>query len=148
MEDLRERVLDFGGPEGRMSGAGVAGDVLPNAGLVSPASGTPLGTLSLALDLQLMPPLELGTSLLDAEIIEDCVESGIFIITRFRCVLDIRGRIAVPRGPGGSGGRVRRHTTTTATALTFALSSPTHTPPKIERRMRPASEVEKVLPPA
>jgi hypothetical protein len=106
VENLRERVLNLGGLEGRVPGAGVANDVLPNAGMFCPANGASLGTLRFALDLQIVPPLELGTSLVDAEVIEVEVDNGIVIIARFGCVLDIRGRIAVPRGPGSSGERV------------------------------------------
>ena len=105
---------------------------MPNQGrsaAVLPASGTSFSTLSLAPDLLNVPPLELGISLGRAEVIEELVERRI-VITAFRSIFRLRvGEGLVVRRQLGTGEVcVRRHTTTSATATTLALSSPTHSP--------------------
>jgi hypothetical protein len=121
MEDLRESIFDLGRLECGVGSAGVAGNSLPHTGMVSPASGTPFGTLRLALFPKRFPPLELGTSLLDAEIVEVGVERRIFFVTDVRRIFDVGGRV--------SGGRVLRHIAATATTTTLALKPlSNHTP--------------------
>ena len=121
VEDLRERIFDLGRLECGVGSAGVASDSLPHTGMVSPASGTPFGLLGLAPLPERFPPLKLGTSLLDAEVIEVRVERRIFFVTVVRRIFDIGGRV--------SGGRVLRHIAATATTTTLALKPlSNHTP--------------------